>query len=76
MNKEMTLNNLRFVDNIDLIADIEDMLAQTWSSLITRSTCSPNIPYLYANFVKKLVSEIRKCRQLQGTSLKLKQGTS
>ena len=32
----------------------------------TRSTCSLNIPNLDDNFVKKLVPEIRKCRQLQG----------
>src|SRR6218665_3373397 len=35
--------------------------------MLPRSTCSLNIPNLCDNFLKKLVSEIRKCHHLQGT---------
>ena len=34
--------------------------------MLTRWPCSQNFQNLCDNFVKKLVIEIRKCRQLQG----------
>jgi len=42
------------------------MLLQTWSTLVTHSTCSLYFSKSCDYFVQKLVSEIRKCRQLQG----------
>ena len=36
------------------------------ADVLPRSSCSLHIPNLCDNFVKKLVSEIRKCCQLQG----------
>ena len=37
----------------------------TGAVVLPRSLCSLNIPNLCDKFVKKVVSEIRKCRQLQ-----------
>src|SRR6218665_548534 len=41
---------------------------------LRRSPCSINFPNLCDNFVKKLVSEIRKCHQLQGDFVPLTSG--
>jgi len=43
----------------------------TGADVLPRSPCSPNIPNLCDSFVKKLVSEIRKCRQLQRDEVSL-----
>src|SRR6218665_3011762 len=44
-----------------------------YADVLPRSPCSLIFPNLCDNFVKKLVYEIRKCRQLQGPNLTVKE---